>query len=70
MKAEEKSIDWKEIEDKTLHMKSICESLDVNEAFEVLKSCVDDWQPSSNSATYLSPKIQLDIDSNSDVAEC
>jgi len=70
LKAEEKSIDWKEIEDKTLHMKSICESLDVNEAFEVLKSCVDDWQPSSNSATYLSPKIQLDIDSNSDVAEC
>ena len=70
LKAEEKSMHWKDIEEKTLHIKSACESLDINEALKTLKNCVVDWKPSSSSATYLYPDSQLNIDSNSDVAEC
>ena len=70
LKAEEKSMDWKDIEEKTLLIKSTCESLDINEALKTLKSCVDDWKPSSNSTTYLQSDLQLNIDSSSDVAEC
>ncbi len=70
LKAEEESMNWKAIEEKMLHIKSSCESLDINEALKTLKSCVEDWEPSSNSTTYLQPDIQLDVDSNSDVAEC
>ena len=70
LKAEEKSMDWKDVEEKTLHLKSTCESLDINEALKTLKKCVDDWEPSLNSTTYLQSDLQLNIDSNSDVAEC
>ena len=70
LKAEEKSMIWQEVEEKTLFIKSACEGLDINEAFKILKDCVDDWEPSSNSLTYLQSDIQLNIDSNTDVAEC
>lgn len=70
LKAEEQSMDWKNIEKKILRIKSICEGLDINEAFKVLKSCVDDWTPTSNSTTYLQADLKLDVNSNSDVAEC
>ena len=70
LKAEEKSINWKEIEEKTLKIKSACESLDINEACNTLKSCVDDWKPSSNSTNYLESDLQLNVDIKSDVAEC
>ena len=70
MKAEEKSIDWQDIEKKILHIKSACESLDTIYAMRTLKSCVDDWKPSSKSTFYLQSEIEIEVDSNSDVAEC
>jgi len=70
LKAEEKSIEWQDIEEKILHIKSACESLNIIDAMRTLKSCVDDWKPSSNSTTYLQSDLQLNIDSNVDVAEC
>ena len=70
LKAEEKFMDWKDIEEKTIQIKSSCESLDINEALKILKYCVDDWKPSVDSSTHLQPDIKLNVDSNSDIAEC
>ena len=70
LKAEKESIDWQYIEEKTLHIKSTCESLDIHEALKTLKSCVNDWKPSSKSTTYLRSDLPLNVDSTSDVAEC
>jgi len=70
LKAEEKSMNWKAIEEQMLHIESSCESLDINETLKTLKSCVDDWEPSLNSTKYLQSDLQLNIDSNPDVAEC
>ena len=70
LKAEEKSLDWKDIENNTLLLKTACESLEINEALKILKNCVDNWKPSSNIGIYSESDLQLNIDNNSDVAEC
>ena len=70
LKAEETFLDWEKIEESVLMIKAACESMEINEALKILKVCVDDWKPSSNGITYLQSDLQLNIDSNSDVAEC
>jgi len=70
LKAEEKSFDWDKIEDKTLKLKAACESLEINLAIKILRECVSEWSPSSNSEFYTESDSQLQIDNKTDIAEC
>ena len=70
MKAEEKSFDWDKIEEITLKLKAACESLEINLAIKILKDCVTEWNPSSNSDFYTQFDPKLKIDQNPDIAEC
>ena len=70
LKAEEKSFDWDKIEDKTLKLKAACESLEISSAIKILKECVNEWSPSSNSEFHTKYDPQLQIDKKSDIAEC
>ena len=68
LKAEEKSIDWDIIEKKSLLIKAACESLELNNALQLLKEAVDEWKPSTNSDFYTQSDPQ--IDQSPDIAEC
>ena len=70
LKAEEKSFDWIKIEEETLKLKAACESLEINSAIKILKECVSEWSPNSNSEYYTRSDSQLNIDERSDIAEC
>ena len=70
LKAEEKSFDWDKIEEITLKLKAACESLEINLAIKILKDCVTEWNPSSNSDFYTQSDPKLKIDQNPDIAEC
>ena len=70
LKAEEKSFDWRKIEEETLKLKTACESLEINLAIKILKECVSEWNPSSNSEFYTKSDSQLQIDKKIDIAEC
>jgi len=70
LKAEEKSFDWRKIEEETLKLKAACESLEINLAIKILKECVSEWSPSSNSEFHTKSAPQLQIDKNPDIAEC
>jgi len=70
LKAEEKSFDWRKIEGETLKLKAACESLEISSAIKILKKCVDEWSPSSNSEFHTKYDPQLQIDKKSDIAEC
>ena len=70
LKAEEKSFEWDKIEEETLKLKVACESLEINLAIKILKECVNEWSPSSNSDFYTQSDPQLKIDQNPDIAEC
>jgi len=70
LKAEEKSFDWDKIEDRTLKLKAACESLEISSAIKILKECVSEWSPSSNSEFHIKSDPQLQIDKKSDIAEC
>ena len=70
LKAEEKSFDWRKIEEETLKLKTACESLEISSAIKILKECVDEWSPSSNSEYYTRPDSELNIEKKSDIAEC
>jgi FlaA1/EpsC-like NDP-sugar epimerase len=70
LKAEEKSFDWRKIEEETLKLKVACESLEINLAIKILKECVNEWSPSSNSEFHTKSDSQLQIDKKTDIAEC
>ena len=70
LKAEEKSIEWNKIEEKALNLKAACESLEINLAIKILKDCVNEWNPSSNSDFYTQSDQHLKIDQSPDIAEC
>ena len=70
LKAEEKSFDWRKIEKETLKLKVACESLEINLAIKILKECVSEWSPSSNSEFHTRSDSQLQIDKKTDIAEC
>ena len=70
LKAQEKSIDWGKIEDETMLIKTACESLNVNDAMNILKKCVEEWRPHIENLSYLKSDINIDIENNSDIAEC
>tara|TARA_B100001123_G_C14945407_1_gene881446 strand:- start:215 stop:811 length:597 start_codon:yes stop_codon:yes gene_type:complete len=70
LKAEEKSFNWDEIENKTLKIISACESLDLNSTINIVKDCVDEWKPSSNSKFYSKTDSHPQINQNTDIAEC
>ena len=70
LKAEEKSFDWRKIEEETLKLKAACESLEINLAIKILKECVSEWSPSSNSEFHTKSDPQLQIDKKPDIAEC
>ena len=70
LKVFEKCIKIRSSGENTLLLKSACESLDLKHAQDIITSCVDDWKPSTDSANNSQPDIQLNLDNNSDVAEC
>jgi len=70
LKAEEKSIEWNKIEEKALNLKAACESLELNNALQLLKEAVDEWKPSTNSDFYTQSDPHLKIDQSPDTAEC
>ena len=70
LKAEEKSLNWDEIEDYTLKIKATCESMNINEALKILKKCVNDWKPNVTSELLSQSDTNLIVDNSSDVAEC
>jgi len=70
LKAEEKSIDWDIIEKKSLLIKAACESLELNNALQLLKEAVDEWKPSINSDFHTQSDPHLKIDKSTDIAEC
>ena len=70
LKAEEKSFEWDKIEEKTLKLKVACESMEINSAIKILKECVTEWNPSSNSDFHTQSDPHLKIDKSTDIAEC
>ena len=70
LKAEENYIDWEKIEESSLLVKTACESMNINEALKILRVCVNDWKPYSNSEYYIKSVPQLKIEKSTDVAEC
>ena len=70
LKAEEKSIDWNEIQDKIFGLISACESLNLEKGLQILKSCVEDWEPSSKKFGMIDEEFNLKTDSSSKIAEC
>jgi len=70
LKAEEKSFEWDKIEEKTMKLKVACESMEINSAIKILKECVAEWNPSSNSDFHTQSDPHLKIDKSTDIAEC
>ena len=70
LKAEEKSIDWDIIEKKSLLIKAACESLELNNALQLLKEAVDEWRPSIYCILLTQSDPHLKIDKSTDIAEC
>ena len=70
LKAEEKSFEWDNIEKKTLNLKAACESLEINSAIKILKDCVIEWNPSSNSEFQTQSDWDFKVEDNTDIAEC
>ena len=70
LKAEEKYIDWENIEKNIILLESACESLDLNKALEILKVCVEDWDSQSIQSKFIKEDIKLNIDNRSNIAEC
>ena len=70
LKAEEKSFEWDIIEGKSLLIKAACESLELNNALQLLKDAVDEWKPSINSDFYTQSDPHFKIDQSPDTAEC
>ena len=69
LKAEEHAIKWKEIEEKSLFIKSACESRDINQALTILKDSISEWKPVKDLLLY-GTRIDIDVDESSDIAEC
>ena len=70
LKAEEKYINWENIEKNIILLESACESLDLNKALEILKVCVEDWDSQSIQSKFIKEDIKLNIDNRSNIAEC
>ena len=70
LKAEEKSMDWNEIQDKIFELISACESINLDKGLEILKNCVEDWKPSSKKLGLTDEEFNLKTDNSSKIAEC